>query len=99
MEREFKYRPPGIIFYLTLVISLVLSKSGVDLFTRMQVNADVPRALGALITAGILLFTSEGVGYIFSSIVCAVFNLWGGYSKLFQTYLSYGEFKPEILKV
>ena len=83
MDRAFKYEVPGVIFYVFLLTPFLFSEMGKTLLDSMngpQENA----FLFPLLTLGAVLLTSKGIGFIFVSIVYAVFNMLGGYSQWFK---------------
>jgi hypothetical protein len=102
MQREFIYRPSGIIFYLFLILTLILTEPGLKFlnnlinFSDPKNDIDISSAVVGFVSLGLLFFTSEGVGYIFSSIVYAIFNVRGGYSGLFKSKLTYNNYRSEI---
>jgi len=87
MGREFKYKVPGVIFYLFLLVSLILTPDGVDYFIKIfdiTTAAGMEKVLIPVLSLGAVLLTSDGVGFIFVSIAYAVFNKKGGYSSWFD---------------
>ncbi len=101
MEREFRIRPTGLIFYLTLIVTLALTKNGITIIkgaflVPSQASNNISNALIAITGLGLVIFTSDAIGYIFSSFATAIFNLFGGYSRLFKECLSYNDFTALI---
>jgi hypothetical protein len=101
MEREFRIRPTGLIFYLTLIVTLALTKNGITIIKGTfsdpcQASNDISNTLISIAGLGLVIFTSDAIGYIFSSFATAIFNLFGGYSGLFKKCLSCNNLKKLI---
>lgn len=97
MGREFRFRPSGMIFYIILLLNLLGSEAGTDLIQALLSDVDVNRGVAAIVSTGILLFTSDSIGYLFNSAVFFIFRLWGGYSRDYRTRLGYRNFKQAII--
>ena len=97
LDREFRFRPAGMVFYLVLALNLLLTQTGLDLVRDLQLKTDIPQAVAAIFATGILLFTSDSVGYLFTSLVVFHFNARGGYSRDYRTRLGYRDFKQRII--
>lgn len=99
MEREFKFKAPGIIFYLFLILMLVLTRTTIDLIKDFEPD-DIDIIFSVLIPLGVIFFTSEGIGYLFSTIVYFFYNhCFGGYKKLFHSKLSYNKYHRKIIEL
>lgn len=103
MTRELRLRCAGLLFYITLAVSLLLTDKGIELLGSFPPN-DVGwfEALIALLGAGILVFTSDAVGFLFNSVAFAMWNERGkmgagfGYANEW-TKLSY-DLKSEVVQ-
>jgi hypothetical protein len=94
VEREQRIRFLGFLFYLVLALHLVLTPQGISLLNQSLTDPpDSSATLTALLGLGVLLFSSEGCGYLLSSAIRFVWNVYGwppegGYSAEWRRNLS-----------
>ena len=78
MTRETRFKYAGILFYTVLVVNLLLSERGWNLIFNEGCSLQLNEAIVALLGTGVALFTSEGIGYVFSTIAFCIWNIWDG---------------------
>jgi quercetin dioxygenase-like cupin family protein len=102
MMREQRTRYAGILFYLVFGLSLLFTESGMKLVQGLQTRADLSGILFPLIALGVAFFTSEPIGFLFTSVLFFFWNVRGGRKPEFGGYaaewrkLSY-DFNSEII--
>lgn len=75
MTRETRFRISGLLFYALFILNLFATRIGqcfLDKLSSQSEQADIYQAVIALVGVGALLFTSDVIGYILST-VCYVF--------------------------
>jgi quercetin dioxygenase-like cupin family protein len=87
MTRESRIRNTGLLFYLVLLTSLILTDSGSELLCELMTNFDDTSRVGiAIVSLGLAFFTSEPIGYVFNSIYIFLWNVRGGRRPEFGGY-------------
>jgi quercetin dioxygenase-like cupin family protein len=104
MTREQRWKNTGALFCVVFVTALLLTNSGMQLVQGLQGNVDLSGVALTIFGLGLAFFTSESIGFLFSSL--SVFLFWnakggrkpgfGGYSTEWRR-LTY-DFKGEIVK-
>jgi len=98
MERGFRFRAAGLLFYVLVGLHLASSPGlGHWLSSAIQ-DGDLLAALTAAIAAGLLLFTSDAIGYLFSSMFVFAFNVLGGYATMYRHRLANNAYRDAILE-
>jgi len=98
MSRELRTRAAGLVFYLFLLLLLVSTPAAATALRDLIGANTNPAWLATFLVAGAAVFTSDAVGYLFSSIVYALFRVSGGYSWYYANRLAYRGFRNEILQ-
>lgn len=79
MNREQRLKYAGIFFYLVTVLAISLSPRGSAYVTSLaNTGSGIKDMYIPVITAAMLVFTSESAGYIFNSLFVFLWNLQGG---------------------
>ncbi len=81
MTRELRLRPAGILFYTVLALSLVATQVSEDFLRNLPsqpAQADIYQAVTAILGLGALLFTSDAIGYVFSTVHVFLWNIVRG---------------------
>lgn len=76
--REIRFRFIGMIFYIIFLTNLLLSQTCIDIILGIENKDESNQILVTLIGLGVLLFTSEAVGFLFSNISFFLWNIRGG---------------------
>lgn len=77
--REIRFRFIGALFFIVLVLSLTLTKSGLGFFRTFPTQSDLYQVVISLVGLGILIFTSEASGYLFNTLFLYWWNVRGGF--------------------
>ncbi len=88
MTRALRLRPAGILFYLIFAFNILSTNSSINFFTSNKIEFNF-QTLAAIIGVGVILFTSDAIGFIFASIHTFFWNFGtnifklgeGGFSK------------------
>lgn len=107
MAREVRLRPAGMLFYVVLASSLLMTQAGQGFLFNLlsqSTQADIYQAVAAILGVGALLFTSEGVGYVFETMHFFIWNVVrgrfqqgkGGFSAEWER-LGYNRLKSHII--
>lgn len=85
MNRELRLKVAGMLFYVILTLNLAFSTKGSKFFSGLSCgpgNSGAYQAIAAIVGAGAVLFTSEAIGYLFTSIHVFLWNIIrGGFEK------------------
>ena len=85
MDRSFRFRVSGMVFFIITILHLVVTTSGRTFIISLGSGQDTTnKLLLAIIPSALVIFTSDAIGYIFSSIFQYYFNYRGGYAKLYK---------------
>ncbi len=87
MERDFRFRISGVIFFIITLLHLALTDHGKDFISDITNKPDTFQLIIAITSAVFLLFTSDSIGFIFSTLFLFIFNLRGGYAGLYTRRL------------
>lgn len=75
MGRELRFRIQGMIFCVVLISTLSLSSDGIEYWHGIiEIQGNEQGLVISLLGIGIIIFTSEAFGYIFSSIFILFWN-------------------------
>jgi len=76
MTRETRFRISGLLFYVVFILNLSVTYSGRPFFCNLLQSdqTDIYQAVATLVGVGALLFTSDVVGYVFSTICYFFWN-------------------------
>jgi hypothetical protein len=107
MSRDLRIRSAGILFYIVLAMSLLVTHVSVNFLRNLSfqpAQTDFYQLVTAALGLGTILFTSDAIGYLFSSIHIFMWNIVrgrfhqgrGGYSAEWQR-LEY-DLKAHIIK-
>ena len=97
MDRQSRLRISGLIFLLVLVFELLATCEG-SAFSQSLLSQDLAVSTAQLLVgAALVIFASDSVGYILSSLTVFVFNQRNGYSGQYARALSYSHF-PQVLR-
>jgi len=72
MPREMRWRTAGILFYLILVLSLMVTQVGQDFIRNLFYSfakADIYQVVLTILGTGLVLFSSDAIGFMFSTMV------------------------------
>jgi hypothetical protein len=87
MTRDMRFRFVGVFFYVVLLFSLALTKSGMDFLRNLLSGDSTVQRLQILISLaglGALLFTSDAMGYLFGTAFHWIWERHGGWSQLWS---------------
>jgi hypothetical protein len=101
MERAFRFRTAGLVFYVTTALFLFSSPTFRDAAVHAissPATTAPTQVLVAVIGASLLLFTSDAIGYLFGSVFNFVFNHFGGYSGLYSRRLANATFRDTLIE-
>ncbi len=87
MERDFRFRVSGVIFFIVTLLHLALTDRGKDFISSLTNTPDTFQVIVAITSGVFLLFASDSVGFIFSTLFLFVFNLRGGYAGVYTRHL------------
>lgn len=79
MTREQRMRSAGMLFYLVITITLILTDSGSLLVRNVISQLELIQVIIAITSIGVAIFTSEPVGFLFGSIPYMMWSLKGGF--------------------
>lgn len=89
MEREFRFRVSGVIFFLISLLHLSLTVHGKDFIASLTNQPDTFQVIVAITSGVFLIFASDSIGFIFSTLFLFIFNLRGGYAGVYTRHLGY----------
>ncbi|HAK88077.1 MAG TPA: hypothetical protein DHV16_03000 [Nitrospiraceae bacterium] len=104
--REMRFKITGTLFYTIVVMNLFLTEGGQNfihniiqqiLNPQIGIASSVVPLISVLLTISALLFTSDAIGYVFSSIVVLWWNFFRGESYQWHT-LKY-DLKQKIIQM
>lgn len=81
MTREFRLRPAGLLFYSIIALNLLLSDAARHYILNLMSagsESGLFQSVVAVLSVGFLVFTSDVIGYVFSSIDVFFWNLSNG---------------------
>ena len=97
MERGFRFRVSGLIFLLVLALHLLSAGFFNGLFLDQSNEDPSITILQVLVAAGLIIFASDSIGFVFSSIAVCIFNCRGGYSGQYEKNLGYKDLKKSLI--
>lgn len=89
MEREQRFRFVGFLFFLAALSLLLLTTEGIALAGYLLRCSDSDGLVAGVAGVAVAFFSSEAVGYVFSSVIQFAWNVTGGYSGLWDRKLSH----------
>ena len=87
MTRDMRFRVVGVFFYLLLLLSLGLTKSGMESLRELFSCGSNLQSLQIVISLaglGALLFTSDAMGYFFGTVFHRIWDYHGGWSRFWR---------------
>src|ERR1700690_1489955 len=81
MTREFRLSTAGVLFYIILAVNLLVSEIAEKFLLNLSSQSasnNIYQGIISVISLGALLFTSDAIGYLFSSIHIFWWNVVGG---------------------
>jgi hypothetical protein len=101
MERNFRFRVSGLVFFIIILLHLAFTAKGQEFLSRLisKSSLDQFQILATVASGVLLVFISDSVGFIFSSIYIFIFNsrLVGGYSGIYTR--RFGNLKNSIMDI
>lgn len=84
MDRQLRFKVPGILFYLVLLINILLTEDGWNSFDSILTAmlkqsassaSSIVSLVSVLLAGGTAIFTSDAIGYLFGSVVNFVWQV------------------------
>ncbi len=83
MDRKFRFRVSGLAFFIILLLHLIFTGKGSSWVSGLTKNIDQFQVIITVASGFFIFFTTDFIGFIFSSIFQFYFNCLGGYNKWF----------------
>lgn len=99
MERNFRFRVSGLVFIMILLLHLGFTYCGKAFITCLKTDQTNLSVIQILIGAALIVFASDSIGFIFSSISVFIFNRMGGYTRIYKRKLGYSGLKGSIMQI
>jgi hypothetical protein len=83
MERDFRFRVSGVIFFLIGLLHLAFTDKGKCFILNLTNEPDTIQIIVAIISGVFLIFASDSMGFIFSTLFLFIFNIRDGYAGVY----------------
>lgn len=99
MTRDMRFRFIGVVFYVFVLAGILMTERAWDSLLSCADGSGVATAQLVISAVGVgaVLLTSEAIGYLFGTVFLVIFELRGGWSRIWKPLLE-SDSAPDELK-